>query len=103
MFTHRVLITRENTSIPFFYHVDNVLRDPVYLHMVENAKSTGSLISENLSISEDNLTLERVVVWNSVESFEEFKLAWYSYRPDYHEVLQNYASENSHICMIIKE
>lgn len=103
MFTHKVLIIRDNTNIPFFYEVDNVLQDPVYLQMVETAKGTGSLISENISITEDNLTLERVVVWDSVESFEEFKITWYSYRPDYYETMLNYSNEHGQICLVIKE
>lgn len=103
MFTHRVLIIRGDTDIPFFYNVDTVLQDPTYLQMTETAKSNGSLISENMNISEDNLTLERVVVWDSVESFEAFKTAWYSYRPDYYDTMLNYSNINGHMCMVIKE
>ena len=102
MYTHQVVIIRQDTTNDFYYNVNGTLNDPVYVSLANQAKVDGIIISEEMNISTDELTLERKVVWDSEQSFTDFFNQWLVYRPNYRAELQTYSKSVDHHAMLIK-
>ena len=101
MFVHTVVIIRSDTAHDFYYNVSGILNDPYYLEISSQAKADGKMISEELTISEDQLMLERKVRWDSEESFNEFLNLWMTYDPDHKTKFQNYSNSVGHSAMLM--
>lgn len=103
MFKHKVIITRSDTSNPFFYDYDNILSKPEYINMRDIAKAEGKLLEENHVISSDGLILERNVIWDNEQSFNEFMLEWETLFPTYRADLRAHNENHGHLAVFITE
>ena len=103
MFIHKVVIIRPDTTHDFYYNVSGVLNDPYYISLANQAKLDGKMLSEELTISDDQCILERTVQWDSAESFNEFFAAWLIHAPNHKSDLQNYSMSVDHVAMLVSE
>jgi hypothetical protein len=101
MYTHIVIIIRPDTTNDFYYNVNGTLNDPVYISLANQAKADGRIISEEMTISSDGLTLERKVIWDSEQSFTDFLNQWLIHNPNYRAELQEYSGSVGHHAMLI--
>lgn len=101
MFIHKVVIIRPDATHDFYYNVSGVLNDPHYLNLANQAKADGKMISEELTISEDQTMLERTVQWDSEQSFTDFFNQWLIYSPNYKTELQTYNQSVDHYAMLV--
>jgi hypothetical protein len=101
MYTHQVVIIRQNTDHDFYYNVNGTLTDPVYVSLANQAKAEGKMISEEVNLSGDGLVLERKVVWDSEESFTNFFAEWKIQKPDYNAEFLAYNQSVGHHAMLI--
>lgn len=103
MYTHKVVIIRPDTTNDFYYNVAGVLDDPVYLELAAQAKTDGKMISENLVVASDGLMLERTVVWDSQQSFDDFLSQWLAHKPNHRTEFQTYSQSVGHYAMLVTE
>ena len=101
MYTHQVVIIRQDTTHDFYYNVNGTLTNPTYVDLANQAKATGKMISEEMTISTDGLILERKVVWDNEQSFTDFLNQWLIYSPDYRTELQEYSRSVGHHAMLV--
>ena len=101
MYTHTVIIIRPDTTNDFYYNVNGTLSDPIYISLANQAKADGRIISEEMTISSDGLTLERKVIWDSEQSFTDFLNQWLIHNPNYRAELQEYSGSVGHYAMLI--
>jgi uncharacterized protein YueI len=101
MYTHQVVIIRQNTDHDFYYNVNGTLADPVYIDLANQAKAEGKMISEEMNLSDDGLILERKVVWDSEESFTNFFAEWKIQKPDYNTKFLEYNQSVDHTAMLV--
>ena len=101
MYTHQVVIIRQDTTNDFYYNVNGTLTSPTYVDLANQAKATGKMISEEMTISTDGLILERKVVWDNEQSFTDFLNQWLIYSPDYRTELQEYSRSVGHHAMLV--
>lgn len=99
MYTHQVIIIRPDTTNEFYYYVNDVLNDSFYISLSAQAKTDGKILSEDLVISDDELILERTVVWDSKESFDDFLEQWLIYKPNHKSDFQTYSQSVGHIAL----
>lgn len=104
MFIHHVTIIRPDTSSDFFYSAMNVLSNPAYIAMVDTAVQDGKILNQSLVVSEDDLTLEREITWDTEESFNDF-LAEYvaNVFPNYSDDFDVYNNIHSHLAFLTTE
>lgn len=102
MFTHKVVIFRPDTSSDFYYNAVGTFQDPTYVALMATAKDQGSLISEDVSVSSDGLTLERTVVWDTEQSFDQFLTSWLAYQPSYYTDFQTYCAAHNHHASLLR-
>lgn len=103
MYTHKVVIIRPDTTNDFYYNVAGVLDDPVYADLAAQAKADGKMISEDLVVASDGLMLERTVVWDSQQSFDDFLDQWLVHRPNHRTEFQTYSQSVGHYAMLVTE
>jgi len=101
MFTHKVVIIRPDATNDFYYSVAGVLDDPFYINLATQAKADGKMISEELTVTSDNLMLERTVVWDSEQSFNDFLDQWLTHRPNHRTEFQTYSKSVGHYAMLV--
>jgi len=103
MYSHKVVLYRNNTIYNFFYDEFNILNDPFYIDLISKYKLNGSIISENQNVSEDELVFEKTIIWNTQESFESFYNEYIAQYPDYRDKFDKYNKNVEHIGIFLKE
>jgi hypothetical protein len=101
MYTHQVVIIRQDTTHDFYYNVNGTLTNSTYVNLTTQAKADGKMISEEMTISDDGMILERRVVWDSKQSFTDFLDQWLTYYPNYKAELKAYNDSVDHYAMLI--
>lgn len=81
-----ILYKRPDVSTPFFQPDSGAWQNPDLLSFYQRIKDNGTLVSDTIEMSEDQLIMKKTMVWKDFES-------WYEYVNDFTPAFPEY-SEN---------
>jgi hypothetical protein len=79
-----ILYRRPDVSTLFFQPDSPTWQDPSLINFYQSIKDAGTLISDTIEISEDQLIMKKTMVWKDFES-------WYEYVNDFVSAFPTYA------------
>jgi len=97
MFEHTVVLIRPDTTEPFFYDKFGILTATFYVNLLEECKARGEVISDEITLSPDNLVLEKKIVWAEKTKFDTFYDAYLLEYPDYRDIFKAYNDSVNHM------
>lgn len=94
MYTHKVTLTRPNTTVPFFY--SSLLTNENYLAFKQKYIDNGMMINEIINESQDGLQMTRTLQFVDKAAFELVIAAWSDQNSFYVKSFQEYSVTNNH-------
>lgn len=85
-----ILYKRPNVSTPFFQPNSETWQNPDLLNFYQSIKDSGTLVSDTIEITEDQLIMKKTMVWKDFKRWSEYVNDFVSNFPTYSENRENF-------------
>jgi hypothetical protein len=90
-----ILYKRPDVSTPFFQPNSETWQNPDLLNFYQSIKDNGTLVSDTIEITEDQLIMKKTMVWKDFERWYEYVNDFVSNFPTYAENREIFHQEHN--------
>jgi hypothetical protein len=102
--TTTIIITRPTTDIPFFYDSDLFTSSSQnWLQCYRDHVLQGTILDHMKTVSDDNLTMRRVIIYIDARAKTIYCDAFYTQFPEYLSIRSDYCNAMGHTLQVIEE
>lgn len=89
-----ILYKRPNISVPFFQPDSAIWQSPELNAYYQSIQDSGTLVSDTVEFSDDQLIMKKTMVWLSIEKWHEYVVDFLQRYPTYYLDRETFHNEN---------